>query len=519
MRKLAMLLTMAAVLLAGCDKEKPETPKKPPPPKKPVVKVTPKPTPPPATAPATAPATQPAAPTTKPKPDEGKKNVTISGSPETIQFAVAWSTKADPAAAGKVAAQTALGAVGGKAKAIVFYTYYQDPTFTPDEKDQATACKADVAAEQAVAKAVNEACGQTPNIGCRARPLTNGGTLLKNAVAVLAIAGQQASVVTAAVPIQDDRLATGKGVAAAVKDVKDLKLVLALAEMRLSFEAKEGVSVEDFIRGVLDDTPKGTTLFGGNSMPDDMESAAGLAGAQFFAGKALKGNVVVLGLGGPVTAFGCHANEFRPSEDTAEVTEVKGKWIVKLDDKPAEEVYRALRAMKADEKLSSDWQHPIGVIVAPGAVYVRMVLNWVDKDGKDMDGKKVDVPPGSLRFVAPVVKGTKIKVLAGGDDAKAICASASAGIAEAVEAAEAANVRPALALISNCCARGMRLRTFRQGSDDEVVEAILPALKGDVPIFGFYAWGELGRIAGTYEGLQHQYQQHTFVSTLLGTKE
>ena len=515
MRKLAMLLTVAAVLLAGCDKGKPKAPdKKPPAPKKPVVKVKPK----PAAATQPAPATRPTAPTTKPKPDEGKKNVTISGSPETIQFAVAWSTKADPAAAGTEAAQTALGAVGGKAKAMVFYTYYQDPTFTPDEKDQATACKADVAAEQAVAKAVNEACGQTPNIGCRARPLTNGGTLLKNAVAVLAIAGEQASVVTAAVPIQDDRLATGKAVAAAVKDVRDLKLVLALAEMRLSFEAKEGVSVEDFLRGVLDNTPKGTTLFGGNSMPDDM-AAAGLAGAQFFAGKALKGNVVALGLGGPVTAFGCHANEFRPSEDTAEVTEVKGKWIVKLNDKPAEEVYRALRAMKADEKLSSDWQHPIGVIVAPGKVYVRMVLNWVDKDGKDKDGKKVDAPPGSLRFVAPVVKGTKIKVLAGGDDAKAICASASAGITEAVEAAEAANVKPTLALISNCCARGMRLRTFRQGSDDEVVEAILPALKGDVPIFGFYAWGELGRISGTYEGMRHQYQQHTFVSTLLGTKE
>ena len=76
-----------------------------------------------------------------------------------------------------------------------------------------------------------------------------------------------------------------------------------------------------------------------------------------------------------------------------------------------------------------------------------------------------------------------------------------------------------LAMVSNCCARGMRLRTYREGNDDEVIEAILPALKTEVPVFGFYAWGELGQIKGSYEGLKHQYQQHTFVSALVGVKE
>ncbi len=65
----------------------------------------------------------------------------------------------------------------------------------------------------------------------------------------------------------------------------------------------------------------------------------------------------------------------------------------------------------------------------------------------------------------------------------------------------------------------MRLRTFRKGNDDEVPEAILPALKTAVPIFGFYAWGELGQIKGEYQGLKHQYQQHTFVSALIGIKK
>ena len=64
----------------------------------------------------------------------------------------------------------------------------------------------------------------------------------------------------------------------------------------------------------------------------------------------------------------------------------------------------------------------------------------------------------------------------------------------------------------------MRLRTFTEQGNDEIKEAVLPALGESVPIFGFYAWGELGRIQGQYEGMDHQYQQHTFVSNLVGIK-
>jgi len=442
-------------------------------------------------------------------------DVVTSGSADSIQFATAWSTCPSGAgSAAEKATEAALKAVGGKAKAVVFYTYYQDAAFKPDESSQATACKPDLKAEDLVAVKVNEACKGVPNIGCRARCLTNGGTLLKNAVVVLAIAGEKASVAAGKAAIQDDRLATGKAVASIVKDVKDLKLVLALAEMRLSFETKEGVSVEDFIRGALGDTPKGTTLFGGNSMPDDM-TTGDLWGKQFFNGQALKGHVVTLGIGGPIANFGNHANEFTPSTKTAKVTETKGKWVIKLDDKPAEEVYRQMTGMKAEDKLTSDWMHPIGVDLGEGKNYTRMVLNWA-KGGKDKDGKEVKVPDGALMFVAPVVKDTAIYCLACEKKPEPIIESAKKTVTESVAAAKAAGAEPALLLMSNCCARGMRLRTFRKGSDDEIKEAVLPALGKDVPIFGFYAWGELGRIKGSYQEMDHQYQQHTFVSNIVG---
>ena len=103
---------------------------------------------------------------------------------------------------------------------MVFYTYYQDPDFVPDEASQATACKANVSAERALAKAVADSCGSVPNIGCRARSLANGGTLLKDAVAVLAVGGAKADVTTAKAKILDDRLESGKQIAPGLKRCK-----------------------------------------------------------------------------------------------------------------------------------------------------------------------------------------------------------------------------------------------------------------------------------------------------------
>ena len=459
-------------------------------------------------------------PTTQPSKKEGVKmsNVVTSGSADTIQFAVAWSCSERPETAAKEAAQAAIGAVGGEAKGVVFFTYYQDKDFEPKK---ASEVKPDPAAEQAVADAVAEAAGDVPNIGGRGRPLTNGGTLLKNAVSVLAIGGKQAACKAAMADLpKNDRKGPGEKIAAALKDVKDLKIIISLSNPNLSFGAAEGVSVEDYIRAIIAGTPDGVSLFGGNTMPygGDPQHPK-VENAQYVAGKGYANHVVALGVGGPVEVFFNHTNEFSPSEKTATVTKTDGKWIVTLDDRPAADVYRELRGMKADEKFTSDWQHPIGVIVSPKKVYLRMILDWMDAAGKDKDGKASNMPPGSLRFVSPVVEGTKIKCLAGGDDAKAIIAAAKEGVSESVAAAGAAKAMPALALISNCCARGMRLRTFGKKTDDEVKQAILPALGKGVPIFGFYAWGELGRIQGKYQGMDHQYQQHTFVSNLLGIQK
>jgi len=113
---------------------------------------------------------------------------------------------------------------------------------------------------------IRSLAGDIPVIGCRARCLVSSGTMLKDTVAVMAIGGKGISCKAAKARLEDDRKAVGDSIGEQLKDVKDLKLVFALSEISLSFETKKGVSVEDFIRGIVETVGKDVTLFGGNCM-------------------------------------------------------------------------------------------------------------------------------------------------------------------------------------------------------------------------------------------------------------
>ncbi len=421
---------------------------------------------------------------------------------KAVEFSVAWCTNEDPKVAAETAVKDAMAGLAGPTKGLIFYEYY--PKTIKDAKDEDKEVP-DVDKEKAVLPAVSGVAGDVPVIGCRARSLVVGGTMLTNTVAVLAIGGEEISCKAVKAELVTDRKTVGASIADQLADVKDIKIVMALSEMNLSFDTTEGVSVEDFIRAILDKVGKDVTLFGGNCMPNDYETDK--AGIQFIGSETLSGHVVAMGIGGPLAVHANHTNEFTPSTETFKVTKAEDKWIYELDGKPANEVFRASRGMAADVEFTEDWQHPIGVIVAEGKVYLRMVL----EEDKEKNG---------LRFVAAVPVGTEIKVLKGGADPKAILEAAREGITESLE--KAGDEKPLLALLSDCCARGMRLREFREGEECEIKGAILPAMEAKgakFPIFGFYAWGELGPIAGEFGGLGCMYQQHTFVSAVITEKK
>ena len=415
--------------------------------------------------------------------------------PKAVAVAVASCTDEDPTKAAQTATAQAIAKLGRPAKGLIFYEYF--PILDAEGNDTNVP---DTEKEKQVFPAVRTLAASIPVIGCRARSLVNDGTKLKNAVTVMAIGGDAVSCKVAKAELVTDRKAVGTALAAQLADVADLKLVMALSEMNLSFDTTEGVSVEDFIRGIVETVGEDVTLFGGNCFPNNYPDDKG--GVQFVGDETLAGHVVAMGIGGPIAVHANHTNEFVPSEETVTVTKAEDKWVYEFDGRPATDVYREIRGMQPDDEFSNDWQHPIGVIVTDDKVYLRMVLAE-DKEKK------------GLQFVAAVPEGTKVKILKGGDDPQAILKSAAEGIVESLD--QAGDAEPLVALLSNCCARGGRLREFRQGDECEIQGAIMPAIsdRTDVPIFGFYAWGELGPIAGPFGGLRCMYQQHTFVSAVL----
>ncbi|MCK5114411.1 MAG: hypothetical protein KAR11_06585, partial [Phycisphaerae bacterium] len=151
-----------------------------------------------------------------------------------------------------------------------------------------------------------------PNIGCRARGMTQAGTL-KQGVAVLAIGGHQANCRSSRIAIYKDRYASGRRTAREMQSVPGLKLVVVLAEMQLCFGSETESRADDFLRGMMGNLPRGTIMLGGNSMNVPGASGkAALAGREFHNGLALEGQIVSMGIGGPIRVYANQTSEFKP---------------------------------------------------------------------------------------------------------------------------------------------------------------------------------------------------------------
>jgi len=463
----------------------------------------------------------------KDEPDGGEEEVPVTtGTP--VAFGVAACTNRDPAVAARTAVGDAVERLGVPAKGIVFFEYFPKTitaTVTDEEGRQRQEEREvpDKDKERRLLDAVSEAAGKTPVIGCRARPLVAEGVQPADTVAVLAVGGDDVQCRTASVKLSGDRKAAGTALAKALirKGVRplesrgsdpfsnrlseDIELVVALSESGLAYDEGSGTAASDFVRGVLG-APGGkdVVLFGGGGTPDDGANQPG--SVQFCGGKMLEGHVVALGIGGPIGVYASHAHEFTPAEKTLEVTKSSGRWVFELDGRPAAAAYREVRGMEPDDEFTVNWQHPIGLVVGPDEVCLRMVL------GEDREN-------GALEFAAPIPEGTQVKVLFGGGDAQAILDSAGRAVSQSFE--RAGDAKPLVVLAADSFARARRLRQFSPGGGDQLAGAIASA-RGEheeTPVFGFCAHGGLGPVAGELGGQKCAYHQHTFLSVFVTEEE
>jgi hypothetical protein len=354
-----------------------------------------------------------------------------------------------------------------------------------------------------------------PNIGLRSKAFVDGHEMQPNSVAVLAIAGD-VECTAVKLPIQDDRGKTGQMLANSVRKMENLKLVFVFSEMTLNFAPGLQGKAQSFIDRALAGMPKDAILFGGNSMNDPSNKDNILAGGQYFNGQPADGSIVAMAVAGNMKVFVGQANEFTPVPRTVLVTESRGPWVISLDDRPAEEVYRRLAEMTPEEKFTSDWQNPIGIPVARNKLYIQMVTNWIDKDGKDKDGKSLPLPAGSLRFRSDIPFGTQICVLTGGNDPDKILTSLRDCTKNALEQADDKGYVPSLILVCECCARNMRLEAMRSSPSQNSASTVTRLSgKYSPAVFGFYAFGHFAPIGGTFMKSSTHFQQHVVTSIVV----
>jgi hypothetical protein len=226
------------------------------------------------------------------------------------------------------------------------------------------------------------------------------------------------------------------------------------------------------LHGALSVAGAGIGWGGGGTGP----GPSGAPGALFAGGAALRDRVIAIALDGPARIGVGVQHGWAPTGAPAMVTRAVGPVLVRLDDAPAFETYRAAadergEILDARNFVAFATTHPLGTPQADGEYLIRDPIS-VDADG-------------AIHLVASVPDGALVRVMEG----TASTLVAAAGVA-ARTAREDAGGRVAGALVFDCVSRfamlGDRLT--------EELDACQAALGPAVPLLGCLTFGEVGAL-------------------------
>lgn len=245
-----------------------------------------------------------------------------------------------------------------------------------------------------------------------------------------------------------------------------------------------GVAVLDGLRRAL---PKTTPVVGGTA-GDQWRLKQTF---QFCGAEVLSDSCPVLLMGGRVHVSVGVQSGWRPIGRKATVTSSTANVVRTIDGEPATEFYRRyLGDLSAGTLFVGDI--PLAVHDPGGRFYLRAPAS-------------VDTDSGSVTFFADVAEGSTVQLTVGQKDD--ILKASEVSIRDA--AAAFGDVAPEAALFFSCAARKQVLGT-RASQEIGLLRA---ALAPDVPVCGFYAYGEIGPLQ---RDAASQFHNETFVTVLLG---
>jgi hypothetical protein len=334
--------------------------------------------------------------------------------------------------------------------------------------------------EKEVMRGIRKASGNAKLIGCTdAGEITNDGPM-KESVAVMAIESDQVHFYTGlGEKIESGARKAGQAVAREIFDQSDqpLRALIMFPDVLTGNGA-------EIVRGTLDVLGKNFPVLGGAAGDDFLFEKT----YQYRDGKVTSGAVGAVGISGSFTMGAGVRHGWMPIGLPMKVTKSKGSVVYELDNKPALSIYQDYFGERAQE-LSKE---PLArmAITYPLGVKMPDLDEYLIRDPITVDKQ------GAITCAAEIPEGSEIRLMIGSKE-KAVEAAREAA-RKLMSDFEAANSTPKLMLMFNCIARE---KLFAQEAHEEI-QAVTEIVGEDVPLLGFYTYGEQAPINGEVRDLK-----------------
>ncbi|MDI6592132.1 MAG: FIST N-terminal domain-containing protein [Patescibacteria group bacterium] len=369
-----------------------------------------------------------------------------------IKAGVGRSNNPDPIKAGAEAAEEALSQTDNKADLMIVFS-----TVAYDQKK--------------MLEGVRSVSKKIPLVGCSdSGEITTEGPVSKH-VAVMALNTDIQFTIGVGKGTDKDSFKAGKEAAEEVK--KKAKEPISLFLMFLDGLAENGAAA---VRGVQEVFGKNFPIMGGSAGDDFLFKKT----YEYCNDQVLTNAMIGIGLSGKFS-FGVGVKHgWEPIGLPMKVTKARGGKLIEVNNRPALSIYEDYFGKKAEELIKEPiarmaYTYPLGMSVEGSPeLLIRDVV---------IANKK-----GEITCAAEISEGSEIRLMLGGPD-KAIQAAKEAAEGALAQLKEA---KPKAIFVFDCMARN-KLLGPRIG---EEIEAIQNVLGKEVPLIGFYTYGEQAPLGG-----------------------
>lgn len=348
--------------------------------------------------------------------------------------------------------------------------------------------------QEKVLAGIRQISGSAPLIGCSdaGEIITEGSK--ERGVAVMAIVSDKIDFITASGgAINGQPKQAGKKLAQDLKSKtkNKLKCLMMLSDVLTGNGA-------DIVRGAQEELGDEILLFGG-AAGDDFAFKKTFV---YLNDRALESSLAGVGLAGEFAIGIGVRHGWEPIGLPLKVTKSAGAVVQEINNKPAIKVYEDYFGKQAEEMK----KEPLAkmAITYPLGMKIKASDEFLVRDPITVDAQ------GAITCAAEVPVGAEINLMIGSKEEAIAAAKKAAGIAKE----QLQGTAPAAILMFNCIAR---CKLFGRYANDEI-KAIKSVLGEDVPLIGFYTYGEIAPfgISGKYR--KAYFHNETAVVIAIGEK-